>query len=121
LKVVLDTNVIISSIFWKEGNSHRVVELAIDKQIRNHISNDIIEELHYVLHKKFEQPDYMINRQIDLTKKYSKIVVPHTRLKVVLEDPKDDIILECVLKSKADYIVTGDNPLLILKNSEKLK
>jgi len=48
LRVVLDTNIYISSVFWL-GRPHQIVELAIDRKIQVFISPQILKELERVL------------------------------------------------------------------------
>jgi len=49
--------------------------------------------------------------------KTATIVKTKPHIKILMDDP-DNRILECALKTKADYIVTGDKHLLSLKNFE---
>ena len=48
IKVVLDTNIFISSIFWK-GASHKIAEMAIYKELEAVTSFEIIKELAKIL------------------------------------------------------------------------
>lgn len=65
VKAVLDTNILVSSIFWEKGNPHKVVELALDKKIEVFTSTEILQELEKVLKRDFDEPDEMIQRQYD--------------------------------------------------------
>jgi len=47
---------------------------------------------------------------------FSKLVTISNKLKVVIDDPDDDKILECAVIGNADYIITGDHHLLSLVN-----
>jgi hypothetical protein len=51
----------------------------------------------------------------------AEIVRPRKSLNVVQEDPSDNKFLECAIEGKADYLVSGDNHLLKLKEFEKVK
>ena len=42
-------------------------------------------------------------------------------MKVILEDPDDDVVLNTAYKGKADYIVTGDRHLLALKKFKRIE
>jgi uncharacterized protein len=114
LRVVIDTNVLISSIFWEGGAPHEVILLAIDRKIENFTSPEILREIEKVLKEKFGQPDEMVERQVRLIAGYSEIIIPNMRINVV-EDPKDNMILECAECGEVDFIVTGDQHLLKLK------
>ena len=118
--VVLDTNVIISSIFWI-GNSHKIVNLAIAQKITNFTSQKLLDELAKVLRKKFKVPEDIIEEQIALVAKYSQITEPKITVKAVKEDPSDDKVLECALSCNANYIVSGNWQLLDLKTYKGIK
>ena len=118
--VVLDTNVIISSIFWI-GNSHKIVNLAIEQKITNFTSPEMLNELAKVLREKFKVPEDKIEEQVALVAKYSQITEPKIKVKAIKEDPSDDKILECALSCNADYIVSGNWHLLELKTYKGVK
>lgn len=88
IKVVLDTNIFISSIFWK-GSPHRVVEKAVDGKINVFTSIEILQELDKVLRRDFEEPDEMVYRQISLIREY-----------IVCEE---QCILDAMLKETHDF------------------
>ena len=119
--VVLDTNILISSIFWQKGKSHKIVELAIEQKINNFVSPDILNELVKVLRIDFKQPEEFVQKQLILVKSYSNTVIPKIKVKAVIENSKDDMVLECALSCKAQYIVTGDKHLLNLKEFKDIK
>jgi putative PIN family toxin of toxin-antitoxin system len=49
LKAVLDTNILISSLFWK-GPSRHIVDWAIANKIKSVTSPEILEEVEAVLY-----------------------------------------------------------------------
>ena len=111
-RVVLDTNVIISSTFWKSGNPHKIVSLAIGQKIQNFTSRNMVNELVKVLIVDFRQPDQFVERQVNLLLAYSEIIEPKIKANAVPEDPKDNMILAVALSGKADFLVTGDKDIL---------
>lgn len=113
-KAVLDTNIFISSIFWR-GNPHKIIGLAIDKRIEIYTSPEILMELENVLKRDFHEEKEFVERQIALILEYSQIVKPTDKVRVVDSDPEDDKIIDCALCSKADYIISGDPHLFNLK------
>ena len=121
IRAVLDTNIFVSSIFWEKGNPHRVVELAIDKKIEIFTSVDILRELERVLKRDFGEPDELIQRQTGLVFEYTNVIVVGKKVNVVKADPDDNKILECAIACSADYIVTGDNHLLDIKEYKRVK
>ena len=119
--VVIDTNVLISSIFWQRGSSHKIVELAIEQKINNFTSPNMLEELVNVLKVDFEQPEEFIQGQLTLAAAYSKVTTPKINVQAVKDDPKDDMVVECALSCAAQFIITWDNHLLKLKQFKGIK
>ena len=114
LRVVLDTNVLISAILFG-GKPRQILEKAIRGEIRLCLSEPMLEELKAVLERsKFDYSPEMI--QIILTELMSipDFVNPSETINVVAEDPEDNRILECAVAAKADYVITGDSHLLKL-------
>ena len=114
LRVVLDTNVLISAILFG-GKPRRILEKAIRGEIRLCLSEPILEELRGVLRRsKF---DYSLEKVQTLLTELTSIadfVNPSQIIRLVLEDPDDNRILECAVEAKASYIITGDFHLLKL-------
>jgi putative PIN family toxin of toxin-antitoxin system len=114
LKVVLDTNVLISAILFG-GKPKKILEKAIHGEIRLCLSEPILEELSGVLRRsKF---DYSLEKVQTLLTELTSIadfVNPSQIIRLVLEDPDDNRILECAVEAKASYIITGDFHLLKL-------
>ncbi len=121
IKIVLDTNIFISSVFWEKGNPHKIIEKAIEGKINVFTSEEILEELKRVLKRDFDESEDFIQEQINLIKEYSEIIEIKERVDVVKEDPDDNKIIECALASNADYIVTGDNHLLKMQEYKNTK
>lgn len=121
LKVVIDTNVLISSIFWN-GHPRRIVDLAIAYKIISITSLDILEEVEEVLSESFPEVPYERIKDIirDILS-YSKLVTVDEMIVEGLRDIKDTKIIACAVGGKADYIVTGDNDLLVLKEYKGIK
>ncbi len=121
IKVVLDTNILISSIFWK-GNPRRIVDLAITHKIKSMTSPDILEEVEIVLYEDFSQIPYeRIEDIIRDVLSYSSLVIVEDIPIKGLRDIKDTKIIACAIETKADYIVTGDKDLLVLKEYNGIK
>ncbi len=72
-------------------------------------------ELENVLKRDFFEESELIERQISLILEYAILVRPIVEPDIVKADPDDNKILACALASKADYIVSGDPHLFLLK------
>ena len=121
LKVVLDANIYISSIFWELGNPHKIIKKALDKKIQAFITLEILQDVEKVMRRDFNEPEEMIKGQISLILTYAEIVAPKDVGNAVKEDSDDDMILRCSKSINADYIVSGDRHLLKLKKFQNTK
>jgi putative PIN family toxin of toxin-antitoxin system len=115
IKAVLDVNILISGLFWK-GPSRCIIDLAITHHIESVTSPDILAELEAVLYEDFSDIPYnRIEEIIRDTLSYSRLVAAERISVKGLRDIKDTKIIACALSGKAEYIVTGDKDLLVLK------
>jgi putative PIN family toxin of toxin-antitoxin system len=114
LRVVLDTNVLISAILFG-GKPRQILEKAIRGEIRLCLSEPILEELKGVLQRaKFDYSPEMIQVIVTELAGIADFVNPSETINVVLKDPEDNRILECAVEAEANYIITGDFHLLKL-------
>ena len=117
MKIVLDTNVWLSSIFW-EGEANKIIEKTQNSGIQILISEDILLEITDVLNKESKFQKYILNLKLSVEEllrtilSISKLVETRTKLDIIKADPKDNIILEAALEGKAEYIISYDNHLL---------
>jgi len=125
LKIVLDTNVLVSAFFW-EGNEAELFRKIEQKKTVLFISQEILKELEDVLNRpKFKE--IMIKSNINSNEIIQKIIsVSHlvigNKLNInICRDEKDNKFLECAEHAKADYIVSGDRDLLVLKQYNNFK
>lgn len=121
MKVVLDTNIFISGIFWK-GASNKVITNWREGRFTLITSLETISEIIKILKDfKIKLPDEMIKEWIDLIVRNSIIVEPKEKIDAVKDDPKDNIFIETAVAGNADYIVSQDNHLLKLKEFRGIK
>jgi uncharacterized protein len=116
MKVVLDTNVLVSALI-KAGKPRDLFNKLV-KQKQLILSRAILEEFLDVIEdskvaKYTNEQDVAIF--LNTLGKAAKIVQIKSRFKAVKEDPDDDIIVRTAYDGKADYIVSGDRHLLALK------
>jgi len=121
IKVVFDTNVIISAWFW-EGNESKLVESVEEGFIRGYTSKQLIEELCRTLrYPKFNLSQDEVKSIRSYYLLLFKIVRPKQSINIILEDPEDNRVLECALEAKAEYMVSGDHHLLDLGEFRGIK
>ena len=121
LRVVLDTNVLISAILFG-GKPRQVLGKAIRGEIRLCLSEPILEELKGVLQRsKIDYSPEMIQFIITELTGIADFVSPSETIDVVLEDPEDNRILECAVEAKANYVISGDFHLLKLSRYHNIE
>ena len=123
-KVVIDTNTIISAPLSEDGNPAMIFELLLLGEINNFRSEEITNEVIEVFHR--EKIKKLVSREktqfiIGNYKKFSELVKPNIELSVVKEDDDDNRILECAETANVDYVISGDEHLLNLKNHKNIK
>lgn len=115
MKVVLDTNVLVSGIFFGKGPG-RILELWFEKKFLAYATPLILEEYLRVT-REFSQKNEELSRlwSTSLLSLCHILADPDKESYAVLSrDPKDDKFLLCALQAKADYLITGDEDLKIL-------
>lgn len=118
MRVVLDTNVFISGIFWEGNYCSQIINAWRDKKIVLVSSFEIIEELIQTLRDfKIKMPEEIIEEWRKIIIENAVIVIPTYKLDIVKEDHKDNKFFEAALTGKAQYIVSQDAKH-ILKISE---
>ena len=120
LRVVLDTNILVSAFFW-EGHERKILIKCKKRKLISIISLEILNELEKVLKIKFKVPETKIRDYSKEILYFSEIVFPLGELNIIKEDPSDNIILETALISKANILVTGNKHLLKLKKYKSIK
>jgi putative PIN family toxin of toxin-antitoxin system len=112
LKVVLDTNVLLSAILFG-GKPRQILEAAFEGSIRTFVSQAMIDELQNVLDRpKFGFTSQISQSIVSEIASIAEWIKPTRHHAIVKEDPSDNDILDCAIEAKADYLVTGDNHLL---------
>lgn len=113
MKVVLDTNVLMAA-FATQGLCHALLEVCID-QHEIVLSLNILKEVVAVLEKKLKVPSKIAKDVADYLTNHATLQKTKHLEKRISRDPSDDHILALAEQSKSDYIITGDEDLLILK------
>lgn len=120
IKAVLDTNILISSLFWK-GAPYKIVQEGIKGAFIILSSVEILEETRNKLITKFQFPPENSDDFIEIITLNSTIVKTTIKLSIVREDFTDDKIVECASEGTANYIVSEDKHLLKIKKYNKIK
>lgn len=114
MKIVLDTNILVSALFWS-GKEHHLLQRCVRGEIKAAISPDIISELSHVMDDYFDATEEEIAEAIDLLMSCFEVVDPKQNIYAIDSDKSDNKILECAVEANADAIVSGDKHLLNMK------
>ena len=116
-RVVLDTNVWISGVFFRRGIPARLLAAWRDNNYQLIISHPILDELSAQLHQKtvkFGAPSSLADEWLKYVDAYAEFVPIKHNAAGVCRDPKDDQFLETAVSGQATHLVTGDKDLLVL-------
>jgi hypothetical protein len=122
VRVVLDTNVLISALLF-EGETKKIVYLWKTKRIKILISKEVLQEYIKVLsYPKFKlskkEITYLIEEEL---LPFVEVCEPKIKFDFVKEDHEDNKFLDLAYEGKANYIVSGDSHLLKFKKFKKIK
>ncbi len=121
MKVVLDTNVLISA-FLSDGVCSRILRRARNREFTFVLCMPVIEEFSRILKDKFQ----FDNAEISFfTAVVSEAAHETSRTEkpvpCICRDANDDYVLACASEAKADFLVTGDDDLLTRVSYGKAK
>ena len=115
MRIVLDTNVVVSGIFWT-GILSKILECWINDRFELLLSDDIFNEYTRTLFQISKgKKDELVGKWLIFFAKNSSFVTIKKRF-MLSADPDDDKFIECGFAGKAKYIVSGDSHLLDLKS-----
>lgn len=121
LRAVFDTNTLVSGILHS-GKVKTLVDMVVEGKIQLIASEEIIGEFSRVIKRpKFKLSEEQQKIFVRFVSNLATVVETRSDFKIVKDDPADNIILNCALDGKADYIVSGDDDLLNLKNFRGIK
>lgn len=125
LRAVVDTNIFIRAIILPKGTVGPVITRLRDNDYLLIYSPTLIDELLAKLalpriREKYHLDDQALDNLLALIALRGELVTPTRKVKVC-RDPKDNMFIEAALAGSADYIVTGDEDLLILKKFETVR
>jgi len=108
IRVVLDTNVVVSAHLNSQGYERYALDLVLAGKLRLFVSPEIFAEYEGGLHRpKFAIAPKLITKSLRQLRSVAKIVEPQRRLNVTRHEP-DNRFLECAEAAQADFLVTGN-------------
>lgn len=120
MRVVFDSNVLVSALTLPGGSADRAVAAVVDGRVTLLLSRPILGEILGVLARKFSRDTEELSRLAVFLADLTELVAPTRRVKV-LDDEPDNRVLECALAGGARLIVTGDRAMLALRDYEGIE
>ncbi len=118
MKLVLDSNVIVAA-FAARGLCHSLLELCLyDHSI--FLDDNLLSEVSNKLRTKIKLPDQLVKEIISFLKSHAQTICSLPLEERVSRDRNDDKIISLAISAKADFIISGDNDLLVLKRYQSI-
>jgi putative PIN family toxin of toxin-antitoxin system len=120
MRIVIDTNVVVSGIFFG-GKPAELLKLVLNHELSTVATQEILDEYQDTI-------DYLLEKYNGRKLNFSttpifssmEIIKPSIRLKIC-RDPDDDKFISCAIDGKCLYIVSGDKDLLTLKQYQQIQ
>ena len=120
MRIVVDTNVLISGVFFG-GFPRKILSSIVNGKITACATSEIINEYEEIVQEMINRKQGHINRTILIPLiKTMEIIKPSSHIEIC-RDSDDDKFLECAKDSHALYIISGDKDLLIIENFENVQ
>jgi putative PIN family toxin of toxin-antitoxin system len=124
-RTVVDLNLFVSGLISRLGQPRRLIDHLYRGSFQLIISQELRDELDEVLQREKFTIRFGLTPEdrtsfLALVDRRAIFVDPAPRVPVAVRDPKDEIVLATASGGSADYIVTGDVDLLVLKDDSRL-
>jgi len=127
LNAVLDTSILVSAFLKQNGINAKILYQGKDSY-HLYLPEEILKETAQVLltydriRKKYHYSDEEAVSYLEtLIHTAAEVIERLPKIRVIKEDPKDNHVLACGLKSRAEYIVSQDNHLTDLEEYRGIK
>ena len=119
MRAIIDTNILLAALFWRAA-PHRLLEHMRNGTLAVISSPTLIGELAEVIGRdKFDailvQSQTSREHMLDEVRRLVELIDAPRLPRPVCRDPDDDAVLAVAIAAQADFIVSGDNDLLVLK------
>ncbi|MEK7314508.1 MAG: putative toxin-antitoxin system toxin component, PIN family [Deltaproteobacteria bacterium] len=113
MNAIVDTNVLISGIFFESGPPDKIIKALINGNFNLVISPEILTEyIETITELRVSYPRINVDNLVDKIFRKSHMYMAGRLPRAVCRDPKDDMFLACAVTSKTKIIVSGDRDLL---------
>lgn len=126
MRAVLDTNVFVSGLIGVNSPPRQIVDAWLDGRFTLVTSLYLVDELAHVLTyprivKRIRLDESEVDAILAALLSQAEMAPGELELPGVTRDPKDDAVVACAVEGEADYIVSGDEDLLVLNVYKEVK
>lgn len=129
IRIVIDTNILVSAILTPEGNPAKILKFVLQGKLNLIVSPAIVEEIRQVLRypklvKLMKKNMITLEEVYTFLDKMSKIAVitpGKLDIEAIPDDPSDNMVLSCAVEGDADFIISGDHHLTDLRIFQGIK
>jgi putative PIN family toxin of toxin-antitoxin system len=120
LKAVFDSTVLVSAFLGETGIYRDLLHQAEAGSCSICVSEEILTEIERVLleypriRKRYRYADEAVKEYVALLRVVSQVITQLPKIKPVVRDPNDEMVVACASKASADYIVIRDKDLMTL-------
>lgn len=118
MRIVIDTNVLISGIIFG-GKPSKIIELLFGKKISVFASPEMVDEYKRIYGELGERYAKRTHNELNEIINSMNILPSHSHIEVC-RDPDDNKFIECAIDNRCIYIVSGDKDLLVLEQYEDI-
>ena len=118
MRIVIDTNVLISGIIFG-GKPSKIIELLFGKKISVFASPEMVDEYKIIYGELGERYAKRTHNELNEIINSMIILPSHSHIEAC-RDPDDNKFIECAIDNRCIYIVSGDKDLLILEQYEDI-
>jgi uncharacterized protein len=112
MKLVVDTNVLFSGIFWL-GPPSKILSAWLEDRIHVVASTEIFEEYSRIIkNASTKHPTVNLMELLDLLTDHTEIYQTKNLLHHISRDPDDNKFIACAIEANASYLISGDRDLL---------
>jgi putative PIN family toxin of toxin-antitoxin system len=120
MKIVIDTNVLISGVFFG-GYPRKILSAIVDGILSATATTEIVEEYVEIVQEMIERKQGHLSLDILIPLIDKMEIIESVTHVSICRDPDDDKFIGCAKDANALYIVSGDKDLLVLKQFENIQ
>ena len=125
MRIVADTNIVVSGFLFGcpplrilDAGKSEIIELCTSQALLAEFA-DVIQRPHF--DRKFAETGISRRRMVSDYAEISTVITPTKLSGQISRDPDDDEVIACALAADCEFIVTGDNDLLVLREHRGIK